>query len=86
MSTITLPEDIKAWAEAKVAAGQAESLDHAVAKALEAKIAQDAWLDRALQKGLDDLNAGRYADCDDVFTDLIAELDADSSAKTPKAA
>ena len=70
MTTITLPDDIEAWAREEVAAGRAESAADAVAEAVRA---QRALFDRhkpLLDAAYADIARGDVIDGDEVEAEL----------------
>lgn len=75
---IQLPEDLQAFAEERVRAGESVSVEDVVRKALEEK--KLAVLQRALDEGIAELDAGLGVETtpDDLMAEISAELGLDS--------
>jgi Arc/MetJ-type ribon-helix-helix transcriptional regulator len=76
--TIELPEDLQAFAEERVRAGQSASVADVVRDAMQEK--KLAVLRAALDEGITDLDAGLGVETtpDELMAEISAELDLDS--------
>ena len=72
MTTITLPKDLEAWAEAEVAAGRAKSVDVLTAKAVEGYRRQLEAFRASLDEASADVKAGNGIPLEVVFKELEA--------------
>ena len=75
---IRLPQDLQAFAEERVRAGESASVDEVVRGALQEK--KLAVLQRALDEGIAELDAGLGVETtpDDLMAEISAELGLDS--------
>ena len=71
MVTITLPDDLEAWAKAEVAAGRARSIEEFVTSWLRKQLAVDDAHRTLVQAAYDSASQGRVHD----GVDIDAELD-----------
>ena len=70
MTGITLPPDLQVWANQQVAKGASPSVDALVESALmKSKVHQD-WMNEQVKEGLDDLEAGRIVDGEEVLAEI----------------
>jgi hypothetical protein len=72
MTVITLPPDIEAWAQAEVAAGRAESVEHAAQKAIAGYRSQMDSVRRSLDEAEAEAEREGWLDADAVFSELKA--------------
>jgi len=72
MTTITLPKDLEAWAEAEVAAGRAKSVDVLTAKAVEGYRRQLEAFRASLDEASADVKDGNGIPLEVVFKELEA--------------
>jgi hypothetical protein len=77
MTVITLPPDIEAWARAEVAAGRAESVEHAAQKAIASYRSQMDSLRRSLDEAEAEAERDGWLDADAVFAELKARYAVD---------
>jgi Arc/MetJ-type ribon-helix-helix transcriptional regulator len=74
MTSITLPDDLEAWARAEVAAGRAESVEHAARKAIAGYRAQTEAFRRSLDEAEAEADREGWLDAGDVFEELKARF------------
>jgi hypothetical protein len=72
MTVITLSPDVEAWARAEVAAGRAESVEHAAQKAIAGYRTQMDSLRRTLDEAEAEAERDGWLDADAVFAELKA--------------
>ncbi|MGD9814409.1 MAG: hypothetical protein AB7Q23_04820 [Hyphomonadaceae bacterium] len=72
MTVITLPPDLEAWARAEVAAGRAQSVEHAAQKAIAGYRAQMDSLSRSLDEAEAEAEREGWLEADAVFAELRA--------------
>jgi hypothetical protein len=72
MTVITLPPDVEAWAQAEVAAGRAESVEHAAQKAIAGYRSQMDGVRRSLDEAEAEADREGWLDADAVFSELKA--------------
>jgi predicted transcriptional regulator len=80
MTTITLPADLEAWAQAEVAAGRAESVDALVAKAVEERCAEIEYVRAKLDEARASVAAGRTVSLEEAFKEIDAWIEEDEAA------
>lgn len=72
MTTITLPKDLEDWARAEVAAGRADSVEHAAQKAIAGYRAQMETFRASLDEAEAEAEREGWLDADAVFAELKA--------------
>lgn len=81
MNAVTIPADLKAWAEAEVAAGWAETVEQVTERALRGYRAQIEQLRQLLDEARAELQSGGGHSMDDVFAELLAAFPDEPSDK-----
>lgn len=76
----SIPPDLQAFVDSKIASGEFQSIDEVAIAAMRAvrdREAYSAWLKAEIQVGLDELDAGMEEpwDIDEIRAELRAELD-----------
>jgi predicted transcriptional regulator len=72
MTTVTLPKDLEAWAEAEVSAGRAKSVEALTARAVAGYRRQLEAFRATLDAGSAEIAAGKGIPAEVVFRDLEA--------------